>query len=58
MMQGVTVERVGEVYKLEFESYDKVLEYLYRNKPAQFTFCYDGEKYTGSKPVATPRVVK
>lgn len=56
-MQGVKCERIGEVYHLEFTSYEKVLEYLYRNKPAQFSFCYDGEKYTGSKPVATPKVV-
>lgn len=57
-MIGIKVKRVGELYTLEFESYEVLLKYLSQNKPSQFSITFDGEKLTGSTPVRTYKVIE
>lgn len=55
-MVGIKVKRQGEMYLMEFSTYDNMLKYLYQNRPSQFSLAFDGEETTGSTPVASYRV--
>lgn len=55
-MVGIKVKRQGEMYLMEFSTYDNMLKYLYQNRPSQFSLAFDGEETTGSTPVLAYRV--
>lgn len=55
-MKGVREERVGDMYFLHFNSYDNMLRYINQKRPSQLSISFDGEKLTGSIPVAYYRV--
>lgn len=50
-MKGVKVDRKGDMYLLEFESYTTMLGYLNMKRPSQVNVLYDGETLTASIPV-------
>jgi hypothetical protein len=51
-MKGVTCVTVEHMYLLEFDSYDALVEYVHLKRPSQLSISFDGEKLTGSIPVA------
>lgn len=55
-MKGVTTEREGDIYLLTFDTYSDMLDYLTIKRPHQISISYDGEKITGSMPVAVRRI--
>jgi hypothetical protein len=51
-MKGVTCITDEDIYLLEFDSYYSLVEYVHLKRPSQLSISFDGEKLTGSIPVA------
>lgn len=55
-MKGVKVERVHDMYLLEFDSYTVMIGYINMQRPSQMSIAFDGEKLTGSIPIQAYKV--
>ena len=50
-MRGVKIDRKGDMYLVEFESYTTMIGYLNMKRPSQVTVSFDGDELTAAIPV-------